>query len=122
MAEHGVLMTTVTLGSNLTEKAMAVPLGAARTTRDEIFRATFAGVDWVEGINQSSFKIVRETLQRMDKLSQEAVDGVEAVASSVSRVIRGSGEAAGELVAKTAAALAGTKETSPRAAIAATSA
>ncbi len=140
--EAGVFMTMVSAGANLTEKAMGVPLGVARTIRDELFRATYAGVDWVEGINQSSFKVmgggvnwveginqssfkvVREMLQRIDKLSQEAVEGLESVTGAVSRVIRGSGEAASEMVAQTAEAaskmvsrtassLAGTKELSP---------
>jgi len=114
MAEQGVLMTTVTFGANLTEKAMGVPLGAARAVRDEVFRATFAAVDWVEGVNQSSFKIVREMLKRVDALSKEAVDGLDAMAGSMARVVRGSGEAAGEMVSKTAASLTGTKEPSAK--------
>lgn len=115
MPEQGVVMTTVTWGTNMTEKAMALPLGTARTVRDEFFRATFAGVDWVEGLSQSYFKIVREMLQRVDKLSQETFDGLDSMAGSVSRVIRGSGEAAGEMVSKTAASLTGTNERSPKA-------
>ena len=117
MAEQGVLMATMTCGANLTEKAMAVPLGAARAIRDEVFRATSAGVDFVEGINQSSFKIVREMLKRVDRLSLEAVDGLDSVAASVSRVIRGSSEAAGEMVSRTAASLAGMNEPSPKTAM-----
>ena len=113
MADQGVVKTTVTWGADLTEKAMGVPLGVARTIRDEMFRAASAGVDWAEGINQSSFKVVREMLQRMDKLSKEAVDGLESLASTASRVIRGSGE--GEVVPKAAAAEAETQESSPEA-------
>jgi hypothetical protein len=104
MADQGVVKATVTWAANLTEKAMIAPLGAARTIRDEVFRAASAGVDWAEGINQSSFKVVRDALQRMDKLSREAVDGLESAASAASRAIRGKGE--GEAVA------AGTKESS----------
>ncbi len=103
-SEVGVIMTMVSSGANLTEKAMGVPLGVARTIRDELFQATNAGVDWAEGINQSSFKVVREMVQRIDKLSQEAVDGLESVMGAVTRVIRGSGEAASEMVTQTAEA------------------
>jgi hypothetical protein len=110
--EAGVFMTVLGSGANLSEKAMGVPLGVTRTIRDELFRATFAGVDWVEGVQQSSFKVLREMLQRMDKLSQEAVDGLDAVTGAVSRTIRGSGEAAGMMVSRTAASLTGTKEPS----------
>ena len=116
----GVFTAMVSSGANLTEKAMDVPLGVARTIRDELFRATYAGVDWVEGIhqsslkavsggvewvvgvNQSSFKVVREMLQRMDKLFQGAVEGLDSVAAAVTRVVRGSGETASDLVAQTA--------------------
>ena len=115
MAEQGVVMTMVTSGANLTEKAMAVPLGTTKVIRDEVFGATFAGLDWVEGMNQSSFKIVREMLQRMNKLSQEAVAGLDAVAGSVARVVRGSSEAAGEMVSRTAASLTGMNEVSQKA-------
>ncbi|OFX23910.1 MAG: hypothetical protein A2V77_08895 [Anaeromyxobacter sp. RBG_16_69_14] len=104
MADQGVVKTTVTWAANLTEKAMGVPLGAARTIRDEAFRAASAGVDWAEGINQASFRVAREMLQRMDKLSRDAVDGLESAAGAASRSIRGSGE--GEAVA------AGTKDSS----------
>lgn len=114
MAEQGVLMTTVTFGANLTEKAMGVPLGAVRAVRDEVFRTTFAAVDWVEGVNQSSFKIVREMLKGIDGLSKEVVDGLNAMAGAMASVIRGSGEAAGEMVSKTAASLTGTKEPSAK--------
>ncbi len=114
MTEQCVLMTTVKHGANLTEHVMGVPLGAARVIRDEAFRVTFAGVDWIEAINQSSFKIVRETLKRLEKLSQVAVDGLDAMATSVSRVVRGSGEAAGEMVSRTAASITGTNEPLPK--------
>ncbi|HTP28782.1 MAG TPA: hypothetical protein VMK12_24370 [Anaeromyxobacteraceae bacterium] len=116
MTEQGVLMTTVVWGANLTEKAIGVPLGAVRAIRDEAFHATFAGVDFAEAVSLSSFKILRETLQRVDKLSQEMVDGLDLVAASVTRVIRGSGEAAGEMVLKTTASITGTRETTPKAA------
>ena len=109
MADEGVVKTTVTWGANLTEKAIGVPLGVARTVRDEVFRAASAGVDWAEGVNQASFKVVREMLQRMDKLSKEAVDGLESAAGAASRVIRGSGQ--GEAVQ----AEAETKESSAEA-------
>jgi hypothetical protein len=91
MADQGVLMTTMTWGANLTETAMAIPVSTVRTIRDEVLRVTFAGVDWAEGVNQSAFKVLREMLKRVDRLSQEGVDGFDAVTGAISRVIRGSG-------------------------------
>ncbi len=105
MAEQNVFMTAMTYGANLTEKAVGVPLVTARAIRDEFFRATFAYIDWLEGLNQSPFKVAREALKGVDKLSHEALDSLDAMAGSVVRVLRGSGEAAGEMVSKTAASL-----------------
>ena len=106
----GVFVAMVSMGTNLTEKAMGIPIGMVKTVRDEVFRATYAGVDFVEGLNQSSFKVVRDVLQRVDKLSQEAVSGLEAVTGSVTKVIRGSGDAASEFVSQSALPRESTKE------------
>ncbi len=105
MAEQNVFMTAMTYGANLTEKAVGVPLVTSRAIRDEVFRATFAYIDWLEGLNQAPFKVAREMLKGVDKLSQETLDSLNAMAGSVVRVLRGSGEAAGEMVSKTAASL-----------------
>jgi len=117
--EGGVFRTMVLSGANLTEKAMGVPVGVTRTVRDEVSRAVHAQVDWLEGVSQSSFKVMREMLQRIDNFSEEAVDGLESVTIAVSKVVRGSGEAASEMVSRTAASLTGTgaKESSQKAAI-----
>ncbi len=116
IAEAGVLMTVVTSGADLTDKAVGGTFDVARTVRAELFRATSAGIDWVEGTQQSSFRIVREAVMRVDKLSQGMVEGLEAVAMAVSRAIRGSGEAAGEMVSRTAESLVGKKASSSKAA------
>jgi hypothetical protein len=108
----GVFVAMVSMGTNLTEKAMGIPLGLVKTVRDEVFRATYAGVDFIEGLNQSSFKVVRDVLQRVDKLSQEAVTGLESVTGSVTKVIRGSGDVASEFVSQTAMPRESTKESS----------
>ena len=58
--EAGVFMTMVSAGTNLTEKTIELPLGVARMVRDEAFRATYAGVDWLEGLDRSTFEIARQ--------------------------------------------------------------
>jgi len=117
--EGGMFRTMVMSGTNLTEKAMGVPVGVSRIVRDEVSHTVNAQVDWLEGVSQSSFKVVREMLQRIDKLSEEAVDGLESLTIAVSKLIRGSGEAASEMVSRTAVSLTGTgtKESSPKATV-----
>jgi hypothetical protein len=101
----------VAWATNLVEKAMGIPVGVARMSRDEVFRAAYAGIDWVEGLNQSSFKIVRETLRQVDQLSRQAIEDFEALVGTLAKAIRGSGEAAGAMVSKTAVSLMGAKPT-----------
>jgi hypothetical protein len=96
MAERGVLMTAVTRGAKLAEKTIGVPLGVARAIRDQVFRVTFAGVDRFEGFNQSAVKVARDLLERMDKLSQEAMSGLEAAVAELSKPAGESCEAAPE--------------------------
>jgi hypothetical protein len=100
---------TFARAANLLEKALALPVGVARMSRDEVFRAVYAGIDWVEGLNQSSFKIVREAVRQVDQLSRLATDDVESLVGTFAKAVRGSGETAGELVSKTAVSFMGAK-------------
>jgi hypothetical protein len=110
----GVFMTLISSGANLTEKAVAVPLGFIKTVRDEVFGTASASVDWVEGLSQSSFRIAREILNRVDHLSLAAVEGLDSVVDSFTRAVRESGVATGEMVSKTAASLAQASEPAPK--------
>ncbi len=116
IAEAGVFVTMVTSSADLAEKAVGGSFSVLMTGRDELFRATNAGIDWVEGTQQSSFRIAREAVLRVDKLSQEMVEGLESVAMAVSRAIRESGEAASEMVSRTAESLVGKRAPSAKAA------
>lgn len=109
-------MTMVTSSANLTEKAIGGSFDVMKAVRGELFRASNAGIDWIEGLQQSSFRVAREVVLRVDKLSQEMVEGLESVAMSCSRAIRGSGEAASEMVSRTAESLVGKRASSAKAA------
>jgi len=109
-------MSVVMLGVGLTEKGVGGVFGVGRAIRTELFRATNAGVDWIESAQDSTLKIVREIIQRTDSLTQGALDGVEAVTISVSKSFRGTGEAAAEMVSSTAETLVGRKRASTKAA------
>jgi hypothetical protein len=101
----------VAWAANLLERALAIPIGVARMSRDEVFRAVYAGIDWVEGLNQSSFKIARESVRQVDQLSRLAMEDLESLVGTFGKAIRGSSETAGDLVSKTAVSLMGAKPT-----------
>jgi hypothetical protein len=105
--DAGVLMTVVSVASDLTEQGLKGSLGIVRTVRSEVFRATHGAVDWVESLQQVPFKVVRAAVETADKLSSDVIDGAESVAMSVTKVIRGSGQAAGEMVSRTTESIVG---------------
>ncbi len=103
--EAGIHGKGVVWTANLAEKAVAIPLGMGRVARGEMFRAAYAGVDWLESVNQAQFKVLRELVHRVDLLTLEVVEALESVATAGTGVVRDAGHAAGEMVSRTAAAL-----------------
>lgn len=91
--------------ANVTEKVLAIPLGMARVARAEAFRAAYSGVDWLESLNQAQFKVARELVHRIELVTLDVMQGAESLASATTGRIRGAGEAAGAVVARTATAL-----------------
>ena len=116
LAEEGVIVAMVTSGSNLTEKAVEGSFDVVKAARGELFRATVTGIDWIETLQHSVFKIVREAVLRGDGVSLEAVAGAEWVTMAILKAIRGSGEAVGDVVSRTAESLAGKRAASTQAA------
>jgi hypothetical protein len=116
IAEEGVLMSVVKVGADLTERSVGGTFGVARAVQNELLRMTNGGIEWVESAQGSAFKIVREIIQRADGLTLGAIDGLEGITLAVARTIRGSGEAAGEAVSRTAETLVGKRAASSKAA------
>ncbi len=105
--EEGVFMTMLNVGADLAEQGLMGSLGIARTLRGEVFHAALGAVEWVQAVEQLPFKVVRDSVQRADKLTLAGVDGAEAVALAFLRLVRGSGHAAGEIVTRTTESLVG---------------
>ncbi len=115
--DEGVFMTALNVGADLAEQGLMGTLGIARTLRGEVFHATQGAVDWAQAVEQMPFKVVRDAVQRADKLTLAALDGAEAVALAFLRLVRGSGHAAGEIVTRTTESLVGaTKQAATHAA------
>jgi hypothetical protein len=102
--------TVVGWAADLLQRSIALPVGVGRLIREEVIRAAYGAIDWLEGTSQSSFKVAREAVRQIDQLSREAVDGVEPIIDALAKSIRGSGEAAGEVVSRTAVSLMGAKQ------------
>jgi hypothetical protein len=114
--EAGVLVTIVTSSSNLIEKSAASGFDVVKMVRGELFRSAAAGIDWLEAMHHSAFKIVRETIRRLDVLSGDSVEGVESVTTAVICAIRGSSEAVGGLASTAAETLLGKRSSATKAA------
>ncbi|HTT72414.1 MAG TPA: hypothetical protein VMG32_14405 [Anaeromyxobacteraceae bacterium] len=107
------ITTAVTTGANLTEQAMLSALGIVRVAHGEVFHIAHGALGWLESVQAAPFKVVREVVGRSEKLTLDALNGVENVALSLSRTLRESGEAAGEVVSRTTEALVGKKAVKP---------
>jgi hypothetical protein len=115
LAKNGVLAQAVTLGIDTTERALQSALELVEATRRELFHVVSGGLDWVETIQHSTIKIARETLGRLDKLSEQITTGVETTTLALTGTVRSSSELAGEMIAGTTESLIG-KRSSPKAA------
>jgi hypothetical protein len=103
--EAGVLTTLMDSGSSLMEKAVAGGLDVVKSVRGELFRAAGGGIDWLDALHHSAFKIGREALQRLDGLTLDAVQGAESLANATIRAVRVSGEAVGDVASTTVESL-----------------
>src|SRR5689334_17915116 len=74
-ANSAMITHAVTAGFDLTERALQSTLELIEATRRELFQVTVASIDWVEANRPSPAKIVRETIGRLDKLSEDAIAG-----------------------------------------------
>lgn len=102
--------TTVARTAKLTEKVIAIPLGTARVASTEMFRTVYAGIDVVEAMSQSQFKVMRELVHRVENLNQELIEMVESLATVSTGKLREFGESAGAIVTRTAAVFTRKKE------------
>jgi len=114
--EGGVVIQGVGVGADVVQGAVTGTFGVAKAIRGEAFRLTNGLVDFAESVPTSGFKIVRELVTRLDDVSRAAVDGVESVSLAVTGLLRVSGEAAADMIARTSATLAGKKDASHHAA------
>jgi hypothetical protein len=113
---EGVMSQAVTLAGDLTEQGLDGSIAIAKAVRGHLFRVAQGGVDWVQSVEQVPFALLREVIQRADQLSLKAVEGVESIAMSTTRVFRRSGEAAVALVARTSESLVAPRGRSEKAA------
>ena len=103
------LTTAMTTGADLSEQAMLSALGVARVAHGEVFQIAHGAIGWLETVQAAPWKVVREVVGRSEKLTLGALNGFEAVALSLSRTFRESGEAAGDMVSPTTDVLVGKK-------------
>jgi hypothetical protein len=85
---EGLLRSFVNQSSELAEKATTTTINIVRDVRSEINQGVGATINWVEGSQQTAFKLLRRVNERIDRLSDEAIDTVENVLLGVIRATR----------------------------------
>jgi hypothetical protein len=115
-SDDGVFMASVNLGTDALHGTVSGVLEVAKTVRGETFRLTNSAIEWVESVQGALFRVVRVAVNRADEVTRGGLDGVESVSSAFTHLVRGSGEAAGEVIARTAASIVGKKDAAQKAA------
>ena len=105
--ETGPVATFTTAIADAAEHAVGSALDLGRLLRKTTFQIANAGIDALEAAAHAAFKATRDAAARGDRLSLEATESVEAAARSLTRVLRGSSEAASDLAARASSAFAG---------------
>jgi hypothetical protein len=106
-SDGGVLTSAIALGADTIERALQSSFETAEAVRRETFHVTYAAVELVDTVQQSVLKVVRESLGGLDKASALVTERLGGTVLAFARTIRGSGELAGEIVARTAESLTG---------------
>ncbi len=115
-SDDGVFMMGVNLGAEVVQGAVTGTFGVAKAARGEAFRLTNGWIEWAESVQTSTFKVIREVVTRLDEATRGTVDGIESVSLAFTGLARVSGEAAGEMISRTAASIIGKKHASQKAA------
>ncbi len=107
--DRGLLSVAASSAANLGEKAVTASFGMLRDARGEISQRTVGLIDWVDGAQQGSMRLLRTLNQRVDEVVNAFIDSGERVGLAVVRTVDTTGNGAAELMSRTASSLTSTR-------------
>jgi hypothetical protein len=101
----GLVTTWMDLSLGMAEETVKTSFGILQEVRNETADRVSATLDFVEGINQGVIRMGRKINDRIDRVSNKAIDSGEKAALSLVTAFRRTGRGATELATTTTAAL-----------------
>ncbi|MCG8588362.1 MAG: hypothetical protein MJE66_03650 [Proteobacteria bacterium] len=108
-----MLERIVMASSDLGETATTTGFGVARDLRQAAVDCVSSGIDWTEATQRSLLRLLRETAQRANQLSDEAFDTGEKIVLATVDLGRDAGLGLAGWMAQTSDTLAGSVEAGP---------
>jgi hypothetical protein len=104
-AHVGLVGQWVTLGAGLAGRAIGTTFGVLQDVRTEIAERVGATLDWLDGSQQGTLRLVRNIHRRVDVLSKETLDAGENALSGLVSGLRTTSHEATRFASRTASVL-----------------
>ncbi len=101
----GLVTVWMDLGLGMAEETVKSSFGLLQEVRSEVADRAAATLDFVDGVNQGVFRISRKVNDRIDRVTNKALDSGEKAALSLVTAFRRTGRGAQELATTATAAL-----------------
>jgi hypothetical protein len=101
----GLIGQWVALGTGLVGRAIGTGFGILQDVRAEVAERITATIDWVDGSQQGTLRLVRTIHHRIDALSKEALEAGEHALTGVVHGVRATSDEATRFAARAAGVL-----------------
>jgi hypothetical protein len=98
----GLIGQWVALSTGLVSRAVGTSFGILQDVRAELAERIVATIDWVDGSQQGTLRLVRSIHRRVDAFSKEALEAGEHALSGVVRGVQATSDEATRFAARAA--------------------
>jgi len=104
-AHGGLIGQWVALGTSLVTRAIGTGFGIVDDVRAEIAQRIDATIDWVDGSQQGSLRLLRSVHHRIDALSKQTIETGELALTGVVRGVHATSDEATRFASRAASVL-----------------
>jgi hypothetical protein len=104
----GLIAQWVALGTGLMGRAVGTSFGIMQDVRAEVAERIAATIDWVDGSQQGTLRLVRSIHRRLDTFSKESLEAGERALTGVVNVARATSDEATRFASRAASVLVDT--------------
>jgi hypothetical protein len=101
----GLIAQWVALGTGLMGRAVGTGFGILQDVRAEVAERIAATIDWVDGSQQGTLRLVRSIHRRLDTFSKESLEASERALTGVVNGVRATSDEATRFASRAASVL-----------------